>query len=199
MLRIEHLQTETITVDNLSIEPATCLAITGPSGSGKSRFLRALVDIDPNDGTVWLDESERSTMPAPQWRQAIAYVPAESAWWSDRVGDHFASDVDISEGLAKLGLPPDCMDWPVARLSTGEKQRLALLRALAPEPSILALDEPTSALDEGATELVENYLRELLKAGKTLLLVSHDARQADALADTRIRFENGIITERISA
>ncbi len=195
MLRIDHLKTDTFSASDIVIVPGTCLAVTGPSGSGKSRFLRAVVDLDPNEGTIWLDGTERDRMPAPHWRTKIAYIPAESAWWSAKVGDHFpatAGNIDF----AALDLPADCLSWPVSRLSTGERQRLALARALAHDPPVILLDEPTSSLDEATTGRLEAYLASLKAAGKTLILVSHDPRQVDALADQVIRFEAGKIVNR---
>src|ERR1700730_15534752 len=73
----------------LDLGEGACAAITGPSGSGKSLFLRMIADLDPNEGQVWLNGKERASMPAPQWRKQATYVSAESGWWADRVIEHF--------------------------------------------------------------------------------------------------------------
>jgi ABC-type phosphate transport system ATPase subunit len=83
--------------------------------------------------------------------------------------------------LIDLGLDAECLQWPVSRLSTGEKQRLALIRALVLEPAVLLLDEPTSALDADATAAVERAMMQRLDAGTTLIIVTHDAEQARRL------------------
>jgi ABC-type iron transport system FetAB ATPase subunit len=131
-------------------------------------------------------------MPAPVWRRLVAYVPAESGWWGDGVAEHFLPGAGIAAGLAALRLPPDALAWPVSRLSTGERQRLALLRALAQAPRALLLDEPTAALDEDATARVEALLRQWLADERgVLLLVSHSPEQRARMGTRRLRLEAG--------
>jgi ABC-type lipoprotein export system ATPase subunit len=79
----------------------------------------------------------------------------------------------------------------VARLSTGERQRLALLRALGPENRVLLLDEPTSGLDSDSTELVEALLRRRMANGTAILLVTHDPKQAQRMASHHYELEDG--------
>ena len=168
-------------------------AVTGPSGSGKSLFLRMIADLDPNEGKVWLNGRERTSIPAPQWRRQTTYVSAESGWWADRVIEHF--DVnrrsEVAALAARLGLRPDLLDAPVAQLSTGEKQRLALVRALLRSPPVLLLDEPTGPLDEESVVRVEALLRERMATGTTILLVTHDPNQAERLGHQRYRMVAG--------
>jgi putative ABC transport system ATP-binding protein len=177
----------------LNLGTGACAAITGPSGSGKSLFLRMIADLDLNEGKVWLNERERGSMPAPQWRRQATYVSAESGWWADRVIEHF--DVNRrSEVVAlatRLGLRPDLLDAPVAQLSTGEKQRFSLVRALLPSPPVLLLDEPTGPLDEESVAKVEALLQERKAAGTSILLVTHDPNQAERLGDQRYRMVAG--------
>jgi ABC-type sulfate/molybdate transport systems ATPase subunit len=85
------------------------------------------------------------------------------------------------------------LDWPVARLSTGERQRLALGRALVRAPRALLLDEPTGALDEQARGLVEAILRHQLEAGTPILMVTHDRTQAERLAARIVHVANGCL------
>ena len=86
----------------------------------------------------------------------------------------------------------------MARLSTGERQRLALLRGLAGAPRVLLLDEPTAALDPAATEAVETILRTRLDAGIILLLVSHSADQVARLADATYPIAHGQPAEAVA-
>ena len=184
MLTIEDLRRPGFGPFSLSVSSGTCCAVTGPSGAGKSVLLRMIADLDPNEGRVSLDGIDRNTTPAPEWRRRVTYLSAESGWWTDRVGDHFPSPGrDFARDRDALRLPAEVLDWPVARLSTGERQRLALLRGLAGTPRVLLLDEPTAALDPAATAAVETILRARLDGGMALLLVSHSADQVARLAD----------------
>src|SRR5260221_11349243 len=83
----------------LNLDAGACAAITGPSGSGKSLFLRMIADLDPNEGEVWLNGRERASLPAPQWRKQATYVSAESGWWADVGIEHFDA-TSRSEGPA---------------------------------------------------------------------------------------------------
>jgi putative ABC transport system ATP-binding protein len=172
-----------------------CLVVSGPSGSGKTLFLRALADLDPSTGRVTLDNEDRGAMPAPQWRRRVVYVPAEPGWWTDICADHFPDWNAAKPTLDAMLLPPDLGAAPVSRLSTGERQRLALARALLLAPSALLLDEPTGALDPASTAAVETLLRARLESGMCLILTTHDEAQAARLADKRLYFANGRATE----
>lgn len=176
----------------LELAPGACAAITGESGSGKSLFLRMIADLDPNEGEVRLDGEPRSRFAPPEWRKRVTYVAAEAGWWLDRVSEHIRKpDLDKARELAgRLGLAPDLVDAEVARLSTGEKQRFAIIRALLLDPPVLLLDEPTGALDQGSTERVEQLLRDRLKQGRSLIMVTHDEALAERLATSRFRMEN---------
>jgi putative ABC transport system ATP-binding protein len=166
-----------------------CLAVTGPSGAGKSLFLRMLADLDDHAGEAWLDGAPCSGFAAPDWRRRVAYLAAEPGWWLDRVGAHFAPAPGAL--LAELGLTADILDRPVALCSTGERQRLALLRTLARDPPVLLLDEPTGALDVDSVAAVERILLRRLQAGTAIVLVTHNPAQAARLGTQHVRIERG--------
>jgi putative ABC transport system ATP-binding protein len=188
-LRVNQLRSEHAGPFELILGMGACAAITGPSGSGKSLFLRMIADLDPNEGEVWLNGRERATMPAPEWRKQVSYVSAESGWWADTVIEHFrGSTRDAIEILsARLGLRDELIDAPVTQLSTGEKQRLALMRAMLPNPPVLLLDEPTGPLDEDSVARVEALLQERMASGISILMVTHDPNQAQRLGSERYR------------
>jgi putative ABC transport system ATP-binding protein len=188
-LLVKALRSQLAGPFELNLGRGSCAAITGPSGSGKSLFLRMIADLDPNEGEIWLNGSERAAMSAPEWRRRASYVAAESGWWADKVFEHFAATVrnEAAALAARLGLRAELFDAPVGQLSTGERQRFSLIRALLPSPPVLLLDEPTGPLDEESVVLVETLLRERLTSGTAIVLVTHDPNQARRLGDQGYR------------
>jgi UDP-glucose/iron transport system ATP-binding protein len=191
-LRLEALASPLVGPFDLTLARGACAAITGASGAGKSLFLRLIADLDPNRGKVWLDGRERATFPAPAWRRQVVYAAAESGWWHADVAAHFAPPQRAAaKKLAdRLGLDPALFEGPVSRLSTGERQRLALIRAFLLASPVLLLDEPTGPLDPDSTARVEAVLAERLADGTAIVIVSHDAAQAARLAAVSYRMEN---------
>ena len=174
---------------DLELRQAACLTVMGPSGAGKSVFLRMIADLDPNQGEVLLDGQSRATMTAAAWRRRVVYNAAEPGWWHEAVAEHFDT---IPTALAgRLGLRAGIFEQPVRLCSTGERQRLALLRALAANPRVLLLDEPTASLDAQAVSSVEALLRDQLAQGRSLLVVSHDPGQAARLGGAAIHIADG--------
>lgn len=194
LLQVDGLTRPGLAPVSLTLAAGAIAAVSGPSGAGKSLLLRAIADLDPNDGAVVADGIERRSVPAPTWRRNVAYLPAESGWWADTVGQHMADPAGARDQAVRLGLSADAVDWQVARLSTGEKQRLALIRALQGAPRVLLLDEPTSGLDPAATQKVEAMIRDACDAGACAVVVSHDADQVSRLQATRYRIENGVLS-----
>lgn len=171
---------------SLSIAAGECVSLQGASGSGKSLLLRAIADLDPHQGEAFLDGSACQRLPAPQWRKQVALLPVESQWWFDDVGTHFP--VQNCSYLQPLGFTPESLNWQVSRLSSGEKQRLALARALMNQPRVLLLDEPTASLDAIATTAVETLITKYQhETGAAVLWVSHDAQQAARVASRQFR------------
>ncbi len=223
-ITLSQLQPRILAPVDLHIDAGGLIFISGPSGSGKSLLLRAIADLDPNQGEVLIDDQPRSLIPAPEWRRRVGLLPAETGWWADRVGAHFAttaspatwhpagshavaatdngavpnaataaSNADPRQGesaplpdlLARLGFQTDVLDWDVLRLSTGERQRLALARLLHNGPQVLLLDEATANLDptnrEQAEQVIEDYRHQQHTA---VLWASHDPDQRQRLAQS---------------
>jgi ABC-type iron transport system FetAB ATPase subunit len=196
MLTVNALKRLHIGPVDFTIADGECVAVTGPSGSGKSVLLRAIADLDPNTGTLSTKTTQRAACPAPRWRKTVTMLPAESGWWGDYVKSHFKTPEKIRPLLTTIALDENALEWEVSRLSTGEKHRLALLRCLEHTPEVLLLDEPTAALDHDTTLKVEALFETLCAKGVSLLVVTHDPAQAERIAQRVLHLENGTLTER---
>ncbi len=171
---------------DLTLADGWLVTLSGPSGAGKSLLLRAIADLDPHQGECLLDGQNQCSMPAPVWRRRVGLLPAEPQWWYDQVGDHFPDGK--STFLKPLGLPAECLQWQISRLSSGEKQRLGLARLLENEPRILLLDEATANLDQENRQRVETLIHDLQKSRRLgVLWVSHDPDQRRRLSDRSLR------------
>ena len=195
MFVVEQLSRAGLQPVSLHVKARGCVSLQGPSGAGKTLLLRALADLDPSAGRITLDGVERNDISGPAWRRRVAYVPAEAGWWANTVGSHFDDWSAALPLMTRLGIPDAARDWPVAQASTGERQRLALVRALVKAPKMLLLDEPTSGLDRAATEQVEALISEQRAGGVGVLWVSHDPAQAARVADHALMIDHGQVRE----
>lgn len=193
-LLIEDLDCGSVRGVNLALAAGECVCLAGVSGSGKTRLLRAIADLDEHRGTVRLHGEDRYSFSPSQWRRRVMLVPAESHWWADTVGTHLNGSPDAD--LEALGLAPEVRGWSVRRLSSGERQRLGLVRAAVLEPAVMLLDEPTANLDAAATQRVERWLAERRRQhGTAMLWVTHDAAQALRVAQRRYRITAGTLQQ----
>lgn len=194
LLSVEQLSTLFHGPYSLAIAGGECVSLQGESGSGKSLLLRAIADLDRHQGRVLLDGQACEHFNAPHWRRQVALLPAESQWWFDQVGPHFNGQ--HCPYLQRLGFDEDTLAWPVSRLSSGQKQRLALARALLNQPRVLLLDEPTSSLDEKTTRSVEDMVAAYrCEHQAAVLWVSHDPQQAQRVASRHLRLLDGELQE----
>jgi ABC-type iron transport system FetAB ATPase subunit len=189
-LNLENLQIEHVGPVNLTVNSGEIICISGSSGAGKSLLLRAIADVLPHKGDARLDDTPASQTSPPAWRKSVALLPAESQWWFDTVGEHFACRNE--ELLHKLGFSSDTWSWLISRCSTGEKQRLALLRLLCNQPAALLLDEPTGSLDAKNTGVVESIIREYAKQNQVpVIWVSHSEEQIRRICNTHYEVKDG--------
>jgi putative ABC transport system ATP-binding protein len=195
MLQVRNLRTNILNPASFALSAGECIAVRGPSGAGKTLLLRAIADLDPNEGLVTLDGRDRSTIAGPEWRRLVGYVPAEPGWWADTVGEHFGEWTTALAFVSGLGFPEETKTWPIARLSTGERLRLALIRALMVRPRVLLLDEPTAALDAASVAAVESLIGTRIRAGLAVLWVTHAAEQAKRVAHRLLVVGGGQVRE----
>ncbi|MDC1382858.1 ATP-binding cassette domain-containing protein [Candidatus Puniceispirillum sp.] len=204
-----------ILVDNISLELNNRLLINGiscqinakgisvimgPNGAGKSLFMRCLHGLaTPNSGQIFY--AEKPLSPDIQKQQSMVFqsptilrrtVLANMLFVARQRGQ--LNPKTSIEYLAQVQLE-HLAQHPARLLSGGEKQRLALARALITRPTILFLDEATSNLDPTSTETIEKNLQLVDQQGTKIILVTHDIGQAKRLADDVLFLNRGILTE----
>lgn len=195
MIEITNLRTQVVDSVSFAVTAGECVVLRGASGAGKTLLLRAIADLDPNEGGVRLGTIDRNSVSGPEWRRMVGYLPAEPGWWEDRIGAHFPDWAAAAPLVGRLGLPEEARDWLVARASTGERLRLALARALVGKPKVLLLDEPTGALDAASVAAVEALIAEKVAEGLAALWVTHDAAQARRVASRHLVLGDGRLHE----
>lgn len=157
-------------------------AMVGPSGSGKTTLLRLLNRLDdPDGGEVMFEGRDVRTYDVLELRRRVQYVGQVPVPFPGTVAANVGPEVETL--LARVGLPRSLAGRDADRLSVGEAQRMCLARALARHPECLLLDEPTSALDSTSKAGIEALIRSLADDGLTVVMVTHDPRQATELAD----------------
>lgn len=186
---------------SLQVPAGTCLAVVGPSGGGKSTIADLLLRfLDPDGGAVRLDGRDLRTLRLRDLRARVALVEQEPAVFHASIADNIryarpeATGDEVraaaeAAGLAGLlaRLPEGCatvVGERGAALSAGERQRLALARALLTDPSVLVLDEPTAALDPESEQQVAEGFGKVMR-GRTTVVITHRAalaRRADRVA-----------------
>ncbi|BCN94278.1 iron ABC transporter ATP-binding protein FetA [Thiomicrorhabdus immobilis] len=167
---------------DLSLNRQQIWMVSGASGTGKSQFLKALADLIEHSGLVELYGQEQNQMCPEKWRSQVMYFSAETAWWRDHVAEHFDTQPD-TEILNSVGLKPSILEKNPDDLSSGEKQRLALLRGLQYRPKVLLLDEITANLDPKSAQLVERLVVDYINTNQTCALwISHDEEQQQRLS-----------------
>lgn len=175
---------------DLHINAGEIVCLSGASGSGKSLLLRAVADIIPHLGRVLLDAQPAQSILAPLWRKQVGLLPAENQWWHEQVCEHFKRRDQAL--LTSLGFTEATWEWQLANCSSGEKQRLALLRLLENQPQCLLLDEPTASLDPENTERVEAVLRRYVDTRQAAVLwVSHSREQIQRVATRHFIMRDG--------
>jgi len=180
---IENLQAAGMSVAiDLQLNAQDICMVSGPSGSGKSQFFKALADLIEHSGKVQLQQQILEQTSPESWRIQVMYFSAETAWWDDVVATHFET-LPNAQQLEKIGLDTAMLNANPDSLSSGEKQRFALLRGLQYQPKVLLLDEITANLDPSSEFLVENMVKEYVHQNHVIALwISHDPEQIKRMA-----------------
>ncbi len=202
-------ETKAVSEVSMTVERGSWVAIMGPSGHGKSTLLQLIGGLDrPSAGRIVLDGLELGTLDTAelaavrgkkigfvfQFFNLMPHLTAlenvEIALW---LGGGTHSNGRAMALLERFGLEDKAHHLP-SMLSGGQQQRVAIARALSNEPDILLMDEPTGNLDSGSEAELLALLGDLNKAGKTLLMVTHNPAVADH-AQRLVRVKDGRIEE----
>ena len=183
-----------------TLRPGAFLAITGPSGAGKSSLLACLAgELEASRGNVDIDRTTigcvfqdlRLSENLTVLGNVLCGSLGRHSWWQTLLkfdGDERerAFDIASSLGLSRL------VHKTVAKVSGGEQQRTAVARALLQNPDIILADEPTSQLDTETARIVLGKLRDVARAGKTVIVVLHDSRLVDEFAEMELVIDQGL-------
>ena len=217
IIRVEHVVKEfdggirALDDCSLSVRQGEVVSIIGPSGSGKSTMLRCLNLLEvPTSGKVIVDgvditaekvdlDKHRRKMgmvfqhfnlfPNMTVKKNITLAPVRLKLKSQK-----DADADAMKLLERIGLADKANTYP-SMLSGGQKQRIAIVRALAMNPEVMLFDEPTSALDPEMVGEVLDVMKELARAGMTMVVVTHEMGFAREVGDRVIFMDSGKIVE----
>lgn len=201
---------------DLEVAPGGIVCVIGQSGSGKSTLLRCINLLETPDvgtlkigGDVVFSDTQNLGRPAlVALRRRVGMVFQQFNLFSQltaienitlplirglRMGQRDAVD-RAREALSHVGLLPKALAYP-STLSGGEKQRVAIGRALSLRPSIILFDEPTSSLDPESTREVLLVLRRLAQEGLTMIIATHEIAFAASVADKVLFIDQGIVVE----
>lgn len=199
---------------NQTIHQGEKVVVIGPSGSGKSTFLRCLNLLEkPTSGEIWFDNhnitdpksninklrqkmgmvfQQFNLFPHLTVKQNITLAPVKLKLMSKEEADQKAMSL-----LERIGLTDKANAYP-RQLSGGQRQRVAIIRALAMDPDVMLFDEPTSALDPEMVGEVLELMKELAKAGMTMVVVTHEMGFAKEVATRVLFIDEGQIKEENS-
>ena len=195
---------------SLQAKPGEMIALVGPSGSGKSTLINLIIGfLRPQSGSISIDGNDLSDFDLRTFRRSISVVPQESVLFEGSVRDNITyglgavSDKRVTEALSAANATEFVNELPEgvntlvgergARISGGQKQRLAIARALIRDPRILILDEATSSLDSQSEREIQDALESLMK-NRTTFVVAHRLSTVQK-ADQILVLDRGVVLE----
>ena len=196
---------------NEHIEKGEKVVVIGPSGSGKSTFLRCLNMLEiPTEGEIWFEGVEMTDVKVDidKMRQKMVMVFQHFNLFPHltildniilapvqlKLQTKEEAEANAKRLLERIGLLDKADTYP-AMLTGGQKQRIAIVRALAMNPDVMLFDEPTSALDPEMVGEVLDLIRELADEGMTMVIVTHEMGFAKEVATKILFIDEGVIKE----
>lgn len=215
MIRFEHVTKyftdEELSVEdiNLSIHAGEFVSIVGHSGAGKTSLIRLLMgEIKPTSGNIWFDDFDvdglkKSKLPAYRRRIGVVFqdfrlLPNKTAFENVAFAMEAAGKTDeeivsdVPHALELVGLSHKARAFP-HEMSGGERQRLAIARAIINQPEVILADEPTGNLDPQSTYEIVEILKKINDLGTTVILTTHNKGIIDSLGKRVITIERGRI------
>ncbi len=189
---------------DLTVGPGEVVLVQGPNGAGKSTLLRlcaGLVRLAGGEGRV-LGHDLRHERPAV--RRRVGLLGHDTALYDDLTVDENlrfwarASRVpstDVPAALARLEIPDRLRRVPVARLSAGQRRRVALAAVVLRRPELWLLDEPHAGLDQRSRHLVDSLVADAAAAGATVLVASHELDRTRPIATRQITVAGGVVVD----
>jgi cell division transport system ATP-binding protein len=217
MIRFEHVTKyftdEELSIEdiNLSIYAGEFVSIVGHSGAGKTTLIRLLMgEVKPTSGNIWFDDFDVDKLKSsqlPTYRRRIGVVfqdfrllPNKTAFENvafameaaGKTDDEIVSDVP--HALELVGLSHKARAFP-HEMSGGERQRLAIARAIINQPEVILADEPTGNLDPQSTYEIVEILKKINDLGTTVILTTHNKGIIDSLGKRVVTIDRGRITK----
>jgi ABC-2 type transport system ATP-binding protein/sodium transport system ATP-binding protein len=216
MIRVQELtkiylrnETPFAAVDRLSfqVRPGEVYGLLGPNGAGKTTTMRMILGLMEPDGGFAEVENFRTSESPDQVKRRIGFVSATAGiyqWLTAREMLYFFCDVyglhdsQAEQRVRAVSDMLDCgpfLDQRCATLSTGQRQRINLARAMVHDPPVMLLDEPTLGLDVVASQVVFDYIRQVQDSGKSVILCTHRLEQAERVCTRFGLLHRGILAQ----
>lgn len=197
---------------SFEVSAGECIAIVGPSGAGKTSLLRLLNRlIEPTSGSIFFENQEYRQIPVVWLRQQVTLVLQESKLLGMTVQEALAYPLvlrhlpqeEIQQRLnywiEQLSIPSEWLGRTELQLSVGQRQLVAIARALVIQPKILLFDEPTSALDIGRASRLLQVLTQLAQSSQTtILMVNHQLELAQQFCTRVLHLQDGQLIQDVA-